>query len=148
MIIREARELDIEDIMLIRASVKENKLWDPDAIPSPMVKDYLFIRGKGWVCEIESKVVGFSIIDIVKSNIWALFVNPNNEGLGIGKQLFNTMLKWYFSTYNRDLWLTTEKGTRAEQFYRKSGWTTNNEILPTGEVRFTLTKNDWQELKG
>jgi hypothetical protein len=40
-------------------------------------------RGKGWVCEIDEKIVGFSIADLIGNNIWALFVMPGYDKRGI-----------------------------------------------------------------
>ena len=54
-------------------------------------------RGKGWVCEIENNIVGFAIVDLKENNIWALFVQPEFENMGIGKKLHTAMLNWYFN---------------------------------------------------
>jgi GNAT superfamily N-acetyltransferase len=48
------------------------------------VKNF-FERGKGWVAETEDQIVGFSIIDLKENNIWALFVHPDFENKGIGR---------------------------------------------------------------
>jgi GNAT superfamily N-acetyltransferase len=50
------------------------------------------VRGKGWVCEINNEIVGFSIADLKGNNIWALFLRPEFEKLGIGKRLHDIML--------------------------------------------------------
>lgn len=140
MKIREAKVIDIPKLHLIRASVKENilksKISETDYI------NFLTKNGKGWVCEVESKIVGFAIVDINKNNIWALFVNPKFQGKGIGKKLHKKMLEWYFSKFKTPLTLTTNPNTRAEKFYRKLGWqeksTENN-----GEILFRMKFENW-----
>ena len=35
--------------------------------------DFLTTRGKGWVCLLEDKMVGFAICDLLENNIYMLF---------------------------------------------------------------------------
>ena len=123
MIIREANIDDIQQIQIVRNSVTENTLSDPNLVTDEDCKEFITVRGKGWVCEIENKIVGFSIADLKDNNIWALFLRPEFEKQGIGKQLHDTMLDWYFKQTTNNVWLGTSPGTRAEMFYRKAGWT-------------------------
>ncbi len=142
MIYREARLADIPQIQIVRHSVRENMLSDPALVTDQDCVEYLTIRGKGWVCEIDSRIVGFSIADLQDNNIWALFVHPEFEGRGIGRRLHDAMLDWYFSQTKDKVWLGTESGTRADQFYRKSGWTEAG-THGKGETRFEMTYEDW-----
>jgi GNAT superfamily N-acetyltransferase len=88
MIFREARKKDISQLMVVvRLAVKENTLSNPLLVTDADCERYLFKRGKGWVCGEDGKVLGFSIVDMEDSNIWALFVHPDHEGKGIGKTL-------------------------------------------------------------
>ena len=57
---REAHINDIAQIQFVRNAVKENTLSDPNLVPTTAVEDFLFNRGKGWVCEINNQIVGFS----------------------------------------------------------------------------------------
>jgi GNAT superfamily N-acetyltransferase len=122
MIFREATVDDIKEIQVVRNAVKENTLSDPALVSDADVKEFITERGRGWVCETDGKVVGFSIVDMKENNIWALFVHPDYEGKGIGKKLHDMMLDWYFKQTKEKLWLGTEPGTRAEKFYRMQGW--------------------------
>ena len=99
-------------------------------------------RGKGWVCEINSEIVGFAIADLKENNIWALFIHPEHEGKGIGKQLHQLMLDWYFNQQKNSVWLGTAPNTRAESFYRKAGWRETG-VRPNGEIRFEMTRDEW-----
>ena len=91
-------------------------------VPDSDVADYITRRGKGWICEIENRLVGFAIADLQDNNIWALFIDPAFERQGIGKLLHDKMLNWHFNQNKLSVWLGTDPGTRAEMFYRKAGW--------------------------
>ena len=144
--IREATTRDISQIQLVRNSVKENPLSDPGLVTDADCAAYITERGKGWVCEVNDQIVGFAIADLQDKNIWALFMHPDFEGLGIGRQLHDTMLDWYFDQGKHDLWLSTAPGTRAEGFYRRSGWKENG-TYGKGEIRFEMSKYDWNQRK-
>lgn len=79
MIFREAKTSDIPQMQIVRNAVKENQLSDPALVPDNDVEDYILNRGKGWVCEINNRIVGFSIISVKDQNVWALFVDPSFE---------------------------------------------------------------------
>ncbi len=144
MIFREAKIDDIPQMQIVRNSVKENQLSNPDVVKDKDYEIYLTDNGKGWVCEIDNEIVGFAIVDLVENNIWALFVNPKFENQGIGKQLHNMMLNWYFEQTKTSVWLGTAPDTRAEKFYRFSGW---EEIGTHGkEVKFQMTWEKWKNL--
>lgn len=143
MTIREAKKEDIEQIQIVRNSVKENMLSDPKLVTDEDCAEYMFQRGKGWVCEIDNQIVGFSIVDLKENNVWALFVHPDFDKRGIGRKLHDIMLNWYFAQTSLNLWLGTAPGTRAEIFYQKSGW---NDIGMHGtkEIKFEMTSENWK----
>lgn len=76
MTIREAKINDIKQIQIIRNSVKENTLSNPNIVTDKDCEEFITLRGKGWVCEIDNKIVGFAIADLKENNIWALFIDP------------------------------------------------------------------------
>ncbi|WP_412476218.1 GNAT family N-acetyltransferase [Flavobacterium sp. TBRC 19031] len=143
MKIREATINDIDNYMIVRMAVKENVLNNPALVPKQDNVDYLTKYGKGWVCEIENTIVGFSIVGLQQRNVWALFVHPEFEGKGIGKKLHDVMIDWYFKQTNENIWLGTEFNTRAEQFYRNAGWV---EVGTNGddEIKFEMIYSDWK----
>ena len=146
MNIRIAEIKDIPQIQVVRNLVKENRLSDPALVPVSDVEDYIVRRGRGWVCEINEQIVGFAIADLVDNNIWALFVAPDFEKLGIGKKLHDEMINWYFVQTNKAVWLGTAPKTRAELFYRKSGWKEVG-LHGKGEIKFEMTKDDWEAIQ-
>ncbi|SCY20664.1 GNAT family N-acetyltransferase [Flavobacterium caeni] len=146
MVFREAKIQDIKQIQIVRNSVKENTLSNPDLVSDKDCEEFLFERGKGWVCEIENRIVGFAIADLRENNIWALFLDPEFEGRGIGRKLQNMMLDWYFSNGKEQVWLGTSPNTRAEQFYAQSGWVRNG-MHGSDEIRFEMSKSMWESLR-
>lgn len=146
MTFREATTADIPQIQIVRHSVKENILSDPTLVTDELCALYLTERGKGWVCEADGQIVGFSIVDLQEHNVWALFLLPEYEGQGIGKQLHHIMLDWYFRQTKETLWLGTDPGTRAEQFYRRQGWKEIG-IHGRSEIKFEMRYEDWKAAK-
>ena len=142
MIIREAKIEDTAQIQIVRNSVKENTLSDPNLVTDKDCEEFISVRGKGWVCEIDQEIVGFAIADLKENNIWALFLDPKFERKGIGQKLHQAMLDWYFTQTKDNVWLGTAFNTRAEKFYRKAGW---KEVGTHGpkEIKFEMTYNDW-----
>lgn len=140
---RQATTEDIPQIQIVRNSVKENQLSNPNLIPDNLVEEFITKRGKGFVCEIDKKIVGFSIVDFVENNVWALFILPNFEGKGIGKKLHQLMLDEYFSKTKVNIWLSTEANSRAETFYKKQAW--KNAGFHGNEVKFEMSFEDWRK---
>jgi len=146
MIFREAQLADIPQIQIVRNSVKENTLSDPALVTDKDCENYLVNRGKGWVCEIENRIVGFAIVDLVDLNVWALFIQPAFEGKGIVRKLHDDMIDWYFNQTNSKIWLGTAPNTRAETFYRKAGWKETGKH-GKGEIKFEMTAGDWKNIR-
>lgn len=146
MIYREATVDDIDNYMIVRMAVQENKLNNPALVTREDNIDYLTQSGKGWVCEVEGQVVGFAIVGLVQRNVWALFVLPGFEGRGIGQTLHDMMMDWYFGQTTEKIWLGTEQNTRAEQFYTKRGWTVVG-MHGSDETKFEMAWADWQRLR-
>jgi len=146
MIFRDAKLEDIPEMRVVRNSVKENALSNPGLVTFHDYENFLTKRGKGWACEIDNRIVGFAIVDMVDHNVWALFVDPGFEARGIGKKLHDSMLDWYFTQTNTTLWLGTAPNTRAEKFYRTNGWREVG-VHGKGEVKFEMTEKDWLEIR-
>jgi GNAT superfamily N-acetyltransferase len=144
MIYREAQTRDIVQIQYVRNAVKENVLSDPSLVPDHDVEEYIHNRGKGWVCEIDDKIVGFAIADLVDNNIWALFIHPDHEAKGIGKKLHRMMMDWYFLQTKEKVWLGTAPNSRAEIFYRMQGWKEVG-VHGKGEIKFEMDQKTWSD---
>jgi GNAT superfamily N-acetyltransferase len=146
MVFRDATVTDIPQIQLVRNSVKENALSDPAFVTDNDCENYLVNRGKGWVCEVDDRIVGFAMVDLIDHNVWALFVQPGFEKSGIGKRLHDDMLDWYFSKTDSTIWLSTAPGTRAEKFYHKAGWKEAG-VHGKGEIKFEMAATYWRKAR-
>jgi len=144
MIYREAEIIDIPQIQFVRNAVKENRLSDPAVVPDKDVEEYLTKRGKGWVCEVNEKIVGFAIVDLIDNNVWALFVLPDFEARGIGKKLHQAIIDWYFLQTKEKIWLGTDPNSRASEFYRMQGWQEVG-IHGKGEIKFEMNFDFWNK---
>lgn len=145
MIFRIAEHSDIKQMQVVRHLVKENTLSNPDLVPDKVVAYYISEKGKGWVCEVNGQVVGFSIIDLLEKSVWALFVNPDFAEKGVGKELHRLMLNWYFQQTEDKVFLGTAPNTRAARFYALQGWTQTGSY-PNGELKFEMSYADWIRL--
>jgi GNAT superfamily N-acetyltransferase len=142
MIFRETLIDDIAQMQIVRNAVKENVLSNPDLVKDADYIPFITSNGKGWVCEVNEEIVGFAIVDLKGKNIWALFVHPDFEAKGIGKQLHKIMMDWYFTQTKETVWLSTAPDSRAEKFYRMNSWTEVG-IYGKGEVKFEMKNEDW-----
>lgn len=140
---REATLEDIEKMTMIRMSVNENILSDIALVTHQDYVNYLSNFGKGWVCEIKDKIVGFAIVGLQQKNIWALFVDPKFESKGIGKHLHDIMMEWYFNQTKEKIWLSTSPNTRAEKFYLMQGWKRAG-MHGAKEVKFEMSCEYWK----
>lgn len=142
MIYRQAEIPDIPQIQIVRHTVKENTLSNPALVTDADCEEFITQRGKGWICEVNGDIVGFSIVDLKENNIWALFLRPEFEGKGIGKELHRLMIDWYFNQTKTTVWLGTAPNTRAEKFYTNQGWK-NVGMVNKDEVKFEMNYKDW-----
>ena len=118
----------------IRLGVRENVLSDSTRLDessyTPFVND-----SAAWVAESGTDIIGFADLDAGTGNVWALFVDPQSEGLGVGKALHDRMILFARQRGLHSLVLTTTAGTRADRFYRQQGWEEAG-CSADGEVRF------------
>ena len=137
-LLRRAQRSDVGAMQRIRASVKENRLTSR-ALSEADYLQAIERDGRGWVVEVDGHVLGFAIANSVAGNIWALFVDSEHEGQGHGRRLHDAMVEWLWAQGERQLWLTTESGTRAQRFYESAGWRCTD-TAGHGELRYELTR--------
>lgn len=136
---RTATNADIFAMSKIRLSVRENVLSNPAFVTQKMYEDYLELLGRGWVCELDGRIIGFSYAAIKDYSIWALFVDPDFEGLGAGKELLRLATQWLFEKGATSIQLGTSVNSRAERFYLAQGWI-RGEMKSESEVSFSLKR--------
>jgi GNAT superfamily N-acetyltransferase len=133
---REAIAGDIPAMKKIRDNVKENALVSITIEPWDY-QQALFVDGKGWVSTFEGVVIGFSCGRLKQRDVWALFLDEQHEGRGIGNKLMEMLEGWMFSQGCAEIKLSTSPGTRAANLYRRRGWTETGP-LNSGEIGFKL----------
>ena len=132
--LRVAARADVPEIQRVRHSVRENRLTST-TISDEDVVEAIERSGRGWVMEVDRRLVGFAVGNAETGNIWALFLEPEHERCGHGRRLHDEMVAWLWSRGLQRLWLTTAPGTRAERFYERAGWK-NGGKTPSGELLF------------
>jgi GNAT superfamily N-acetyltransferase len=137
IVVRVAVRSDIPDMHRVRLAVRENRLTST-AITEKHYVPAIEETGRGWVAEENGVVLGFAVGNKTTGNIWALFVDPDHEGKGVGSLLHAAMVGWLFEQGLPRLCLGTEPGTRAQRFYEASGWSLVR-ILPDGEALYELS---------
>ncbi len=131
--IRAGLPSDMDDIVRIRTSVRENHLSveqmaeigiTPQSILADMAAGNLGV----WVAEDDGGVVGFSMANRQTGEIFALFMDEAHEGKGHGTALLAACEQWLKRQGHSEARLTTGRGTRAHQFYLGRGWQLTGEI--------------------
>lgn len=147
MLLRQATRDDTAELWRVRYAVTENRLT-PGRISDAELHAHLEDHGRGWVVELATapalRIAGFAIGDARDGNIWALFVDPPWQGRGIGRRLHDTMVAWLFEQGHARLHLGTQRGSRAEAFYRRAGWRPLAEPPgASGDRPYELFKTCW-----
>lgn len=127
--IRKAILADIPEMMRIRSAVQENKLRNPDRVKAEHYADFIQ-TGEIWVWKEGNQLLGFSagegrIDSEWPGSIWAVFVDPDHEGKGIGQALLSCACGSLQRAGYDSAELSTSPGTRAARFYNQAGWTEN-----------------------
>ena len=135
--IRQATERDVQPMNRLRLLVRENVLSDPALVTEAMTAEAISATGRGWVYEQQGKILGFSIALRQDPSIWALFVHPDHEGRGIGRELYEAAVDWLWDEGAEKIWLSTGPATRAERFYRDRGWQVAG-TLANGDLKLEL----------
>jgi GNAT superfamily N-acetyltransferase len=135
-VIRVATAADVPAMHRVRTRVCENRLSSPERISDASYLPYVLSLSI-WLAESPSGVLGFAALDVVEESVWALFVEPCAERLGIGRALHQRLLAWAQERGIKRLTLSTEQGTRAARFYKRAGWTEAG-ITPAGEAAFRI----------
>ena len=128
MVLREMLQQDICGCFQVRTSVRENRYsleaLRQEGITEASVAEMLATTHKGWVCEVEGKIVGFSMGNRKNGEFWVVAVLPEYEGRGIGRKLMELTVQWLRASPCADIWLRTspDTSTRAYALYKKFGW--------------------------
>lgn len=125
---REIEERDIPAIFKVRISTDENNLSLAElhslGITEESVLEKINTTYKGWLCEVDGQVIGFTMGDNITCEMWVIAVRPEYINQGVGTELLRLMEEWLWGCDCRKIWLTTDidKKLRAYSFYIKNGW--------------------------
>ncbi len=146
-VIREMSAADLPEVFTVRVSTVENTVTmeeleeyyelTPESLAEAM-KD----NAKGWVYEIDRKIVGFAMGDANSGEMTVLAVLPDFEGRGIGKQLLRKVQDWLFDLGHDELWLVTtpDPSYRAYGLYLSQGWHATGEMIDEDVEKFVLRR--------
>ncbi|BAU42152.1 GNAT family N-acetyltransferase [Leptolyngbya sp. O-77] len=129
ILFREILPEDIQAIFNVRIATWHNDRGYEElaqlGITHESGRNLLKTSHRGWLCEVDSRIVGFAMGNQSSGEMWVIAVLEEFEGKGIGKRLLNLVEQWLFSEGWKEIWLTTDpnEGTRAVGFYRHLGWT-------------------------
>ena len=145
MLIRVAHQSDIETLFNIRTSVKENYQSREEiarlGITHESVAQMLATDCRAWIAEIEGKAIAFSFANKTEKTIFGIFVLPDFEDRGAGRQLMEAAENWLWSNNIHAIELITgnDPNLRAYGFYVHLGWTpvgVEQDGLFQGEMKF------------
>lgn len=123
--IRPAIATDIPTIFAIRTAVTENALsleqLTEMGITPAVILEMLGLPTCVWVAIVDKKTAGFAMVNTEEGSVFALFVLPEYEGLGLGKQLMDHAEAALFK-HHPLIWLETDSQSRAAAFYQRRGW--------------------------
>jgi len=111
VVVRVAVQSDIAGMHRVRLAVRENRLTS-SAITEKHYVPAIEETGRGWVAEENGIVLGFAVGNKTTGNIWALFVDPDQDGRGLGSLLHAAMVSWLFEQGLPRLWLGTRPAAR------------------------------------
>ena len=122
---------DIPTTFAVRLATVENvvtmvELEKDYGVTPESLTDTLQSDVRGWLCEDDGRVVGFSLGDRSNGEVLVVAVLPGYEGRGIGEALLSRVRDWLFKEGHDEIWLLAnpDPGIRATGFYKHLGWET------------------------
>ncbi len=132
---RSALPEDAAPCIVLRGQTRQNA-FSPEALAALGITQETWEQGirsasyPGVVCLHEGALVGMCYFDSHSTEILVVAVLPEQEGLGIGKQLLQQALEHLKKLGHSRSFLgcNADPASRSHGFYRRLGW------KPTGEV--------------
>jgi len=125
--IRQVQQSDMDQVIAIwlEASIKAHDFVTREFWESKVedMREIYIPSGETWVCEKEGSIRGF--LSLVENTLAAIFVSPDYQGTGIGKQLM-TRAKEVRSNLNLTVYKENRKGV---EFYEKCGFQVEREQI-------------------
>ncbi|BCD89135.1 hypothetical protein PSm6_55420 [Pseudomonas solani] len=131
---------DIEALFAIRTSVVQNHLSREQmaelGITPAVLADAIAAGPCCWIAEVDGVPAGFAMIDLDEGELFALFIRPEFEGVGLGRMLLQAAEEALFQAHD-SIWLVTDghEHIRANGFYQRHGWTLAG-VVDERDVRY------------
>ncbi|PKH18007.1 GNAT family N-acetyltransferase [Pseudomonas fluorescens] len=127
VLIRAATVDDVDTLITIRTSVVQNHLSVEQmadlGITPQVLTDTLRTAPCAWVAEVDGQAAAFSMVDLEAGEVFAMFVLPTHENLGLGRQLMAVAETALFEHHDRVYLVTDGRDEiRANGFYQRLGW--------------------------
>jgi len=142
---RERQLKDIETLLDIRASTRDNaitreRLAELGITRESSMQSMENPNIKCFVCEHNSKVIGFCMGNAENGEVQVLAVLPTYEGSGIGKKLLSLVVEWLRAFNPPRIWLgaSPRSDLRSHGFYRALGWQATGERDSHGDEALVL----------
>lgn len=132
-LIRAATQDDVDTLFNIRTRVVQNHLSVEQmaqlGITPQVLADSIREAPCAWVAEVDGQPVAFSMVDLATGEVFAMFVLPTHENLGLGRQLMAVAETALFERH-ATLFLVTDgrDEIRANGFYQRLGWTVTGSV--------------------
>lgn len=139
------RPADLPAVTVIRTSVIENHLSVVEMAERGITPEGTIVQMattlRGWLGLVDGVPAAFSMAKSDQGMVFAMFVLPSHEGMGLGRQLLTAAEDWLFETGWPEIWLTTDVDPtiRAHGFYQRLGWVTDG-VAELGEVTYRKSR--------
>ncbi len=105
------------------------------------ISEMLQTTSRAWIAVADGVPAAFSMADRELATVFGMFVRPQFEGHGLGRQLMQRAEAWLFD-YCDDIWLLTgsDPQIRANGFYLHLGWQTVG-VQEDGQIKYCKTRS-------
>jgi GNAT superfamily N-acetyltransferase len=139
-LIRAATQDDVDTLFTLRTSVVQNHLSVEQMAELGITPEVLADRIREapcvWIAEVDGRPVAFSMVDLATGEVFAMFVLPSHENLGLGRRLMEVAEAALFKHHDRLFLITDGRDEiRANGFHQRLGWTLAAQV-EDGDVRY------------
>jgi len=101
--IREMTVSDLPEVFSVRVSTEENnvtmqELEEEYGLTPKSLAAAMTVNARGWVCEVDSRIVGFAMGDNESGEMTVIAVLSEFERRGIGRMLLAKVRDWLFQS--------------------------------------------------
>src|SRR5450830_6496 len=125
--IRVATKDDVDTLFAIRTSVVQNYLSREQmadlGITPQVLADRIQEADCVWIAKVDGQPAAFSMVDLAEGEVFAMFVLPTHENLGLGRELMAVAEAALFELHDTLFLITDGRDeVRANGFYQPLGW--------------------------